>query len=99
MTRYVAKFSDGFVAEIANSKREYTHAWTATGMYTPEAVATNKIAPPHEWRMRGFAGSARLAESNMASELRYRTRAGRWNQYKPTGTLEFSEIVAVEHQP
>ncbi len=23
--RYIAKFSDGFVAEIANSKREYTH--------------------------------------------------------------------------
>lgn len=97
MTRYRATFSNGYVAEIANSKRNYTHAWVAEGKYTPAYIAAHNIAAPHEWRHKGFAGSKELADRNMATETRFQLKSGRWGP--PIGTLTFSEIVPVERSP
>lgn len=48
---YVARFSDGWLAEIKKSTRRYTHAWRVTGTW--------KDGKP--WAEVGFAGSLDLA--------------------------------------
>jgi hypothetical protein len=61
MSGFRATFSNGHVAEIAQSRKPYTHAWHWCGIWPDQKDG------PH---MHGFSTSAERAARNMAIETR-----------------------------